>query len=243
MRCFFFFLSLICCSLSLDVVSADPQFVLETELGDVPAQTFKGYNGVNVKILDEEGNFFCYSKALERPPFIQRQDSLSDFISELNKEGLNETQGFKIFLDISRLARGRFRFSPREFSGLVSGLSDHYVFTGITSEPMTEEAQNFIYLAASDSGKKLNLRAVSPAFENYIFPYAEMDLNLTRSPERWIASDATSTIIVGDIAFALGRALEKPVWASSADHNLLLYRAVQYFPSGFFLQVPEKPTE
>lgn len=160
---------------------------------------------------------------------------MSDFIARLDKAGLNEEGGFKTFLDISPLSRERFKIGPRDLGGLITGFSDNYVFTDVLIEPFSSEAMGFAYLAAVETKKRLNFKAASPGFEDYVFSYALIDPKLTRSPDRWITADSTGALAAGDVAFGLGRALERPVWASSLSPNLLYFRAVQYCPLGFLL--------
>ncbi len=186
---------------------------------------------MNIKIIDEDGNFFCYAPTLAKSPFIQREDFLSDVPADLGKQ---------IYLDLSPLLLPRLNLSSQELGNLVSGFSNNYVFTGVTLQPHSEETLSHVYVAAANRKKKLNLKVTSPAFEKYIFGYAGTDPILTRSPDRWITVETTETVALGDIAFSLGRALDKDLWTLSENHNLLLYRAVQHHPKGYFL--PDDPS-
>ncbi len=234
-RALFSALALAFCASGAAAVPNPPQFILETSAQDKPVLDLKGFSGLNIRILDDEGNFFCYAPNLVRNPFVQRDDLLSDYLSVLDKQGSNEAGGIKIFLDLSPLGSGPFKLSSDDYGRVVSGLASNYVFTGATTDSLPDEALNFTQLSAANSHKKLILRATCPAFEKYVYAYAGRDQNLTRSPDLWVTSEDASSIAAGDLAFGLGRALAKEVWPSSQNHNLLLYRAVQHLPPGYFI--------
>lgn len=219
---------------ALAVASAEtPKFVYQSPVAS-RGESLDGYDGVNLEILDEDGNLYFFSPELDRKPFIQREDTLADVLAALNKQGWNK-EGHLTMLDLSPLSDKRFRLSPRRIGSVIEGLSGHYVFTDVLCEPLSSESLSFVYLAAVQSGKKLNMKITSPGFENYVLDYAGTDPKLARSPHRWIVHDTTGTLAAGDIAFSLAADLKIPVWASSPVRNLVLYREVRDIPEGFIL--------
>ena len=219
--------------------AAELQFVLQTPVTE-PHPDFEGFRGASLSVIDEYWNIYLYAPALQRRPFVQREDLLSNYISALDAKGKNEAGKFRTFVDLSPLVRVRQTFSSGELGEVVAGLSNNYVFTDVLCAPHTNEALSFAFLAAVEGGKKLNLLASSPGFDRYVTGYAGTDPFLTRSPHRWITEDSTATLAAGDIAFALGADLKIPVWASSSDRALLLYRAAQGLPQGYLLSAENR---
>lgn len=211
-------LLLIVSSLAAASAAQPPKFILQSPV-ESRGQSLDAYDGVSLDVLDEGGNVL--------------DETLSNVLAALDKQGWNENH--LTMLDISYLSARRPRISPRKMGSFVSDLSDHYVFTDVLCEPFSSEAISFAYLGAVESGKKLNLKITSPGFEKYVLDYAGTDAKLARSPHRWIVSDTPAALAAGDAAFALGASLNIPVWASSPDRNLVLYREIRDFPEGFVL--------
>ena len=93
-------------SFSISAYARDPEFILDADFNEAAKFDVQGYQGINLKIVDEEGNFFCYAPTLEKRPFIQREDFLSDLIAELDKRDLNEAHSRTV-------SAARFRMPPR----------------------------------------------------------------------------------------------------------------------------------
>src|SRR5438105_65710 len=94
-------------------LSAAPRFVLESDLAQPPSADLKDYQGIDLRVLNASGEFFCYSSFLFRAPFVQGEDFLSNFTSGLEKLGLSEDK-FKVYLDLSPLALKPFTLLPRD---------------------------------------------------------------------------------------------------------------------------------
>lgn len=144
--------------------------------------------------------------------------------------------------------------SAKQAGEILLDLQEHYTFTDLTTEPFSQESQSVIYWGLNATRTKLNLITMSPAFERYLFGSVYYDKGLSKFPDRLVAYDsshypmeagaALPTVGLGDIVFALGRTLDKEVWCGYAsdsgfpaysEHNLLLYRTVQYAPKGYLL--------
>ena len=196
----------------------DPKFILYSSV-ETRGQALDPYDGVSLDILDDGGNVL--------------DETLNDVLASLDKQGWNAEH--MTMLDVSYLSNRKRRLSARRTGRFIEGLSDRYVFTDIVCASLSNEALSFAYLAAVEGKKKLNLKVTSPGFERYVLDYAGTDPKLARSPHRWIVADTTDTLAGGDAAFALGAALNIPVWDSSDDRNLVLYREARDVPEGFVL--------
>ena len=252
-----------------------PQFILTESLWNLgrfgsPLKFLRylhdeGFTGVNLEIMDDRGGYYFYSPILEESRWTRNPDLLDGLFRALDDPaGPFHGKPVLVSMDFSGFVRGASRrareLSAGRIADFLEELGRNYTFTDLTSEPFSADDHNVLFAGLGPDRKTLNIRALYPDFEEYLYQAAFYDKSFTRAADRFITRDASlyppgapsgkarspayPTVGFGDFLFAFGRSLDREVWAGSAggtglpegsEHNLLVYRAAQYAPRGYFV--------
>lgn len=225
----------------------------------------EGYGGIDIELLDDQGGFYFFSASLIIERWIQQEDYLSDFLRDLeNPENpFYNRKNFRVSLNFTQLSR-RMRedwkgkkgdkLSHKQMGEFAYDLKNHYDPDDLTSEPFDEGYEKALFISLEEDQRSFNMIGKSPWFESFFYAAAYSDRDLVMRPERLISFDTAlyptqgqkvmPSIGLGDVVLSLGRTLGQDVWASCvsgqgldpySEHNLFLYRTIQYAPDAFLV--------
>lgn len=232
--------------------------------------SLKGYSGIDLEIIDPNGNFYFYSPTLSKLNWTQQPDLLSKFIHELKSYNQKTKQTLSLSLNFSALAQRiqekQKQFNPKtkkpaakELEIFSLELQENYNFSDLTSEPYSFEFQNMLSATIFPPIKKLNLLATHPEFETFLSEAALAGKLSQALPSRLFLREQANyplapeeskfpSVGISEIAFALARTHQKKFYYGIREHsglspNFLLYRSFVHRPDGylFFKKSDESP--